>query len=98
MRTFRAVLAFYWVFAYKLASTFAQMYMLSLIASNGSSEQPFLDLKTIAHLGAWAAALRGVDALMDPVFQKLNPFKIDEPKPVVQSAEIAVASLQKENP
>lgn len=78
MRSFRAALAFHWVFGYKLTSTFAQLYILSLIATNGSSQEPFLNLKTIAHLGALAAALRGVDALMDPVFQKLNPFKVEE--------------------
>lgn len=58
------------IFLYKFCSTFAQLYMGSLIATNGSSEEPFLRLTTIAHMGAWVGALRGVDALIDPAFRK----------------------------
>lgn len=94
MRGFRASVAFYWVFVFKLGSTFAQMYLMSMIATNGSSQEPFLNLQTIAHLGAWAAALRGVDALMDPVFQKLNPFKMEVAPPPIPP----VVSPQKDNP
>lgn len=59
------------MFIYKCASTFAQLYMASLIATNGSSSDPFLDLRLIAHMGAGVAALRGIDALIDPAFRRL---------------------------
>lgn len=84
MRGFRAAIAYYWVFVFKLITTGVQLYLLSLIATNGSSQEPFLALKTIAHMAAWAAALRGVDALIDPVFQKLNPFKVETKPPVIE--------------
>jgi hypothetical protein len=79
MRGFRAAVAFYWVFIYKILSAFISIYIFSLISTNGSSEEPFLKLITIAHLGAFGAGLRAVDALIDPVFAKLNPFKPHDP-------------------
>ncbi len=96
MRGLRASIAFYWVFIFKLSTTFAQIYMLSLIATNGSSNEPFLALKSIAHMAAWAAALRGVDALMDPVFQKLNPFRVEEKH--VGVVTVPEVTSTKENP
>lgn len=61
------------LFIYKICSTAIQLYIASLIATNGSSEEPWLKLTTIAHMGALIAALRGIDALIDPVFQAIKP-------------------------
>jgi hypothetical protein len=73
--------AFFGLFAFKVVSTAFQLFFLSLLASNGSSNEPFYQLKTIAYLGAVAAALRGVDALLDPVLRKVTP-PILQPDPV----------------
>lgn len=68
------------LFIYKCASTFVQLYIASLIATNGSSEEPWLALKTIAHLGALLAGLRGLDALIDPAFRQLVSAITDDDK------------------
>lgn len=73
------------LFTYKCLSTFAQLYMASLIATNGSSEEPFIALTKIAHMGAWVAALRGIDALIDPAFKVLvAPLNEEDKKAVAK--------------
>lgn len=66
---------FRFLFGYKIASTFVQLYLLYLITTNISASEPFLSLKTIAHFGGLVAGLRGMDALIDPMLQHLDPFK-----------------------
>lgn len=68
--------AFKLLFTYKLCSTFAQLYMGSLIASNASAEFPIIALDKIAHMGAVIVALRGIDALIDPAFNALKPAEL----------------------
>jgi hypothetical protein len=72
---------FRWLFVYKLISTGIQLYIGSLIATNGSSEEPWLKLQMIAHLGAMIAALRGIDALLDPIFNGLKPEELKNNMP-----------------
>lgn len=57
--------------AWKIPSTAAQLYMAALIASAGSSAEPFLNLILIAHMGATIATLRGIDALIDMTMGRL---------------------------
>lgn len=66
--------AFRILFCYKCFSAFITVYLLSLISTNGASETPFLNGIWIANFGALAAAFRSIDALIDPAFQRLNPF------------------------
>lgn len=68
------------LFVYKVISTFVQLYLLSMLSTNGSSQEPFIELGTVAHIGALAAALRGIDALIDPMFRKLIAPLTDEEK------------------
>lgn len=82
MKQIKNALSFHKLMLWKIFSTGTQLYLASLIATNGSSQDPWLQLKTIAHFGAIVAALRGVDALIDPAFQKLNPFTHEEKKAI----------------
>lgn len=70
--------AFSWLLLYKILSTGTQLYINALVTMNGSSSTPWMELTTIAHMGAASAALRGIDALIDPAFQKLNPFRLTD--------------------
>lgn len=96
--------AFRMLLAWKLGSTAIQLYLATLIATNGSSGDPFLQLKTIAHMGALVAALRGIDALLDPVFQQLKPEELkkiaNETTTVTESNEksVSVATTTAEPP
>ncbi len=60
-----------WQMCWKVPSTAAQLYMGCLIASAGSATEPWLDLITIAHMGASIATLRGLDALIDMTFGRI---------------------------
>ena len=93
---------FGWIAAFKIVSTAVQLYFGALITANSSSQDPWMDLKMTAHLGAIALTLRGLDALIDPAFQKLNPLRklSDDDKAVVASETSVVttstASVQTE--
>lgn len=66
---------FAWIFGFKIFSIAFQMYVGSLVGANASSENPWMSLRMIAHLTAASVMLRGIDALIDPAFQKLNPLR-----------------------
>ena len=57
--------------AWKIPSTAVQLYLTSLIATVGSSQDPWLNLHSIAHMGAVGATLRGIDALLDMTFGRM---------------------------
>lgn len=74
---------------WKIPSTAVQLYSAALIASAGSSAEPFLSLITIAHLGATIATLRGIDALIDMTMGKLVHGHAEAAK-VAESTPVAV--------
>lgn len=91
-RAYRAVMCNP-LFAYKSGSTFVQFYLLSFIATNGSAEEPFVKLATVAHMGALCAALRGVDALIDPMFRQLVAPLTDADKKAIASETSGVPTV-----
>ncbi len=85
---------FAWLFAYKVFSIAWQMYFGNLVGSQASSESPWMSLKMIAHLSSSVVMLRGIDALIDPAFQKLNPLKrLTEEDRIAINAETAAQDL-----
>lgn len=56
---------------WKIPSAAFQIYVGTLVTSVGSSTEPWIDLKTLAHLGAAVATCRGIDAVLDMTFGRL---------------------------
>lgn len=67
------------LFVYKIFSLGVQAYLLSMIGTSGSSEEPMYKLATIAHMTAIVATFRAIDALIDPVFNSVKSKVINEP-------------------
>ena len=79
--------AFFCLSTYKLASTAVQLYLGALVTANASAEDPWINLQKIAHMGAICLTLRGIDALIDPALEKLNPIKKLDTKELEQIAK-----------
>lgn len=70
---------FKWLFAYKVFSLGIQGFLGSLVITNGSSNEPFLTLKTVAYFGAVTMTFRSIDALIDPAFRNTTPKEFQQP-------------------
>lgn len=83
----KLIKAFFCLSTYKLISTSIQLYLGALVTANASAEEPWINLQKIAHFGAICLTLRGIDALIDPALEKLNPLKRIPPEELEQIAK-----------